>query len=63
MTREFKYLVRIHGTNIDGTKKIVYSLCEMKGVGNRMAHAVVRALDMDPDRRLGALSDAEVKRL
>lgn len=62
-TQEFKYLVRIHGTNVDGTKKIVSSLRGVKGVGNRIAHAVVKALDLDPDRRLGTLSDAEVKRL
>jgi small subunit ribosomal protein S13 len=63
MTQEFNYLVRILGTNIDGTKKIVSGLCGVKGVGNRISHAVIKALDMDPDRRLGALSDAEIKRL
>ncbi len=63
MSEDFKYLVRIHGTNIDGTKKVALSLCGVKGVGDRIAQAIVKVLNIDPDTRLGALSDAEIKRL
>ena len=63
MSDDFNYLVRIQGTNLDGTKNIVSGLCGIKGVGIRIAHAVVKALGIDPDKRLGALSDADVKRL
>ena len=63
MSDKFNYLVRIHGTNIDGTKKIISSLCGIKGVGKRIAQAAVKTLNIDPDTRLGALSDAEVKKL
>jgi len=61
MSREFNYLVRIHGTNLDGTKKIAYALCGMKGVGKRLAHTAVKALGLDPDIWLGTLSDPDVE--
>ena len=63
MSSEFNYLVRMHGTNLDGTKNIVYALCGIKGVGERLAQTVVKALGLNPDLRLGTLSDADVKSL
>jgi small subunit ribosomal protein S13 len=63
MSDNFNYLVRIHDTNIDGTKTVATSLCEIRGVGIRLAQVVVNKLDIDPEKRLGALSDAEVKKI
>jgi small subunit ribosomal protein S13 len=63
MSREFNYIVRLHGTNIDGTKMVPYALTEVKGVGVRLARAIVKQLDLDATERLGSLSDADVKKL
>ncbi|TRO45778.1 30S ribosomal protein S13 [Candidatus Bathyarchaeota archaeon] len=63
MSREFNYIVRLHGTNIDGTKMVPYALTEIKGVGIRLARAIVKQLGLDATERLGSLSDADVKRL
>jgi small subunit ribosomal protein S13 len=63
MSREFNYIVRLHGTNIDGTKMVPYALTEVKGVGVRLARAIVKQLDLDATERLGSLSDSDVKRL
>ena len=63
MSREFNYIVRLHGTNIDGTKMVPYALTEVKGVGVRLARAIVKQLALDPTERLGSLSDADVRRL
>jgi len=63
MSREFNYIVRLHGTNIDGTKMVPYALTEVKGVGVRLARAIVKQLGLDATERLGSLSDADVKRL
>ncbi len=63
MSREFNYIVRLHGTNLDGTKLLPYALCDIKGVGIRLARTIVKRLDLDPEERLGALSDADVRRL
>lgn len=63
MSRKFNYIVRLHGTNIDGTKTVPYALCEVKGVGIRLARSIVKQLGVDSTERLGSLSDADVKRL
>ncbi len=63
MSREFNYIVRLHGSNLDGTKLIPYALCEIKGVGIRVARAIVKNLGLDPFERLGALSDGDIRQL
>lgn len=63
MSREFNYIVRLHGSNIDGTKLLPYALCDLKGVGIRVARTIVRILGLDPTQRLGSFSDADIRRL
>lgn len=63
MSREFKYIVRLHGTSLDGTKTLPYALCGIKGVGIRVAHAIVERSGLDQSQRLGDLSEADIKRL
>ena len=63
MSKEFNYIVRVHGTSLDGTKPIPYALCDIKGVGIRLARFIVKRVGLDQRQRLGNLSDAEVKRL
>ena len=61
MPRKFRQIIRIAGTNVDGTKKLAYALTEIKGVGIRLANVIVKKAGLDPDTRLGFLSDGEVK--
>ncbi len=63
MSREFNYIVRLHGTNIDGTKLVPYALTDVKGVGVRLARSIVKQLDLDATERLGNLGDSDVKKL
>jgi small subunit ribosomal protein S13 len=63
MSREFNYIVRLHGTNIDGTKMVPFALTDIKGVGIRLARAIVKQLGLDATERLGSLSDADVRKL
>jgi small subunit ribosomal protein S13 len=63
VSREFNYIVRLHGTNIDGTKMVPYALCEVKGVGIRLARSIVKQLGLDSTERLGSLSNADIRRL
>jgi len=63
LSREFNYIVRILGSNIDGTKTLPYALCDIKGIGIRIARTMVKRLGLDPNKRLGGLSDAEVRRI
>ncbi len=63
MSREFNYIVRLHGSNLDGTKMLPYALCELKGVGIRVARTMIKRLNLDPNTRLGELSDSDVRRI
>ncbi len=59
----FKYIVRIAGTDIDGSLKTAYGLAEIKGIGVNLAYALCRALGIDPEKRIGYLTDSEVKKI
>lgn len=63
MSKDFNYIVRLQGTSLSGTKEVPYALCEIKGVGIRVARTVIKKLDINPRQLLGNLSDADIKRL
>jgi small subunit ribosomal protein S13 len=63
MSREFRLILRFMGTDIDGTKKVAYGLGKIRGVGPNLAFAVVKAAKINPDARMGALSDGELSRV
>lgn len=63
MSESFKYIVRLFGQDVDGTMKVPYALAMVKGIGYNTARAIVRQLGIDKDRRLGELSDSELKKI
>jgi small subunit ribosomal protein S13 len=63
MSNEYRHIVRVSGTDIDGSKKIAYGLTGVKGVGYSLANAIVRILDLKHDARIGELSESEVKKI
>ncbi len=63
VSREFNYIVRLHGSNLDGTKLLPYALCDLKGIGIRVSNTMIKKLGLDPSLRLGTLSEADVRRL
>jgi small subunit ribosomal protein S13 len=63
MSREFRHIVRVVGTDVDGSKKIVYGLGKIRGVGSSFSFAVVRAAKVNPEARTGNLSEAEISRI
>lgn len=63
MSREFRLILRVAGTNVDGTKKLVYGISVIRGVGPSYAAAVVRAAELQPNSRLGDLSESDVQKL
>lgn len=63
MSSEFRYLVRIRGKDLEGRKKLIAALADLRGVGDNFAQSVVSSLGLDPKLRLGTLSDAQLKEL
>lgn len=63
MSKDFRLILRFMGTDVDGSKKVVYGLSKIRGVGPNLAAAVVKVTKINPDARMGALSEAELSRV
>jgi small subunit ribosomal protein S13 len=63
MSEEFKHILRITGTDVDGTKKAAYALAKIKGVSLNFANAILGKAGVDPEKRAGFLAEAEVERI
>ena len=60
---KFREIVRIRRANLDGSEKATYALTGIKGLGIRLASAVVEQARIDKETRLGFLSDSEVGKI
>jgi small subunit ribosomal protein S13 len=60
---DFKYIVRIANTDIDGEKPVVHALTAIKGVGNRIAEIVINKTGLPRKEKIGNLSDEDVEKL
>lgn len=63
MSSEFKHIVRLLGKDLDGTQNVVFALNRIRGINIRLANALVKKANIPLDKRLGFLSDVEVRRL
>lgn len=63
MSEEVKYIVRIAGKDLSGLNKTFYALHRIKGIGLNTAYLAARLAGVDPNKRLGMLTDEEIKRL
>jgi small subunit ribosomal protein S13 len=63
MSEEYKHIVRLLGKDLDGSRKVVNAISRIKGINIRLANAIVKKADISQEKRLGFLSDVEVKRL
>ena len=59
----FNFIVRIANSDIDGQKRTVIGLQQVKGVGKRVAQIVVRKAGVDPTAKIGSLDENTVKKL
>ena len=63
MSEEFRHIVRIRGKDVAGSKSIAFGLIEIKGVGVNLSLALTRVLGINPNMRVGNLSDEDVRRI
>jgi len=63
MSEGFRHIVRICGTDLDGSKKLAYGLAKISGVGINFARAVAKVAGISPDLRIGMLTDEQVKKI
>ncbi|MFH1211822.1 MAG: 30S ribosomal protein S13 [Candidatus Woesearchaeota archaeon] len=63
MDKDFKYIVRIASTDLDGHKAILYGLQKIKGIGIMYANMICYLANVDKTKKTGMLSPAEEERL
>jgi len=61
--KDFRYLVRISGLDIDGKKKVIFGLSLVKGIAPRTAKIVCDLAGIDTSRRIGNLTEEESEKL
>ncbi len=59
-SEDFRYIIRVSNTDLEGEKKIVDALRKIKGVSFMYANAACRAAGVAPAAQTGLLSDKEV---
>ena len=52
---EFKHLIRVADSDLDGKKSVVYALKKVKGVGIPLANAICRVAGIDGAKKVGNL--------
>jgi small subunit ribosomal protein S13 len=62
-TGEYRHLVRIAGKDLEGSKKVVVALSDLRGVGYNFANIVVKKLGLDQRVRVGTLSESQVREI
>lgn len=60
---DFKYIVRIANTDLDGDKTVVHALTAIKGVGDRVAEILLNRTGLPRNEKIGNLSDGDVDKL
>jgi small subunit ribosomal protein S13 len=46
-----------------GTEKVVYALSNIKGIGVNLANAILREAEINPETRIGNLTETETERI
>ena len=60
-TVEFKHIIRILNTNLDGKKKVAYALTAIKGIGRRIAHLICKLAKVNLNLRAGEIGEVTWK--
>ncbi len=60
---DFRYIVRIANTDIDGEKKLVRGLTSIRGVGMHMSALITDETGIDRDIKIGNLTDSQIEKI
>lgn len=60
---EFKYVIRLESTDLNGNKNIVVSLTSIDGIGDNLARAVLKIAKIPFTKKTGYLTDEEIAKI
>lgn len=58
-SREFQHILRIAGTDLEGTLTLHHALSKINGVGIPLANAITRKANINPNLRVGYLTETD----
>src|SRR3989338_7232439 len=61
--KEFRHIVRVANTDLDGKKYILHSLRKIKGINYMFANALCSVTGIEKTKKTGDLSEQEQKKL
>jgi small subunit ribosomal protein S13 len=62
-SQEFRYIVRILGSDSPGTLKTSYALKQIKGINMSLSNAVLKKAGVNPDLRVGFITDSDIAKI
>jgi small subunit ribosomal protein S13 len=63
MSQEYRHILRIMGTDMQGTQKTVYALTAIKGISLSLSNAVLKKAGVNPDLRVGFLTESDIGKI
>jgi len=63
MSQEYRHILRIMGTDVPGTLKTFYAVGQIKGISSSLSNAVLKKAGVNPDLRVGYLTDSDVAKI
>ncbi len=62
-SKDFRHIVRIANTDLDGSKQIGSAITRIKGIGFSFANTLCSLAGIDKEKKAGELTDDELKRV
>ncbi len=63
LPKDFRYLVRIHNTDLDGNKAVYMALTKINGISYSVSSALCQLAKIEKTQKAGTLKDAQVQKL
>ena len=61
--KDFRFILRLFNTNIDGKQKIPYAIRKVRGLGRRLALIVTDKAGLDRNARAGDVSEEQLEKI
>ncbi len=62
-SQEFRHIVRILGSDSPGTLKTSYAVKQVRGVNMSLSNAIVKKAGVNPDLRVGFITDSDIAKI
>jgi len=61
--REYEHIIRIAGTDLEGTLKINHALTKIKGIGQTLANTILIKANINSNQRTGYINETEKQKI